>query len=52
MRLMSGPATNVDHLIDEYSDLFDQFTLAEQENRFDAIKAMSVNDDVFSVDFK
>jgi len=47
---MSGPATNVDHLIDQYSDLFDQFTIAGQNNRFDAIRTMSEIDDVFSVD--
>jgi hypothetical protein len=49
MRLFSGPATNVDHLIEDYSDVFDQMTLAGPAHAF---KATSDVDDVFSIDLK
>lgn len=52
MRIMSGPATNVDHLIDECSDLFERITQAGQENNYGAFRAISDIDDVFSIDFR
>ena len=51
MRLMSGPATNVDHLMDECSDTFEYLTIARVGDR-QGFRAISDVDDVFSADFK